>query len=128
MCARKYIYLKKIVFICMNIFVLVIFFFCVCAHECIYLEVLRDRVNKVGKLSHGKERACVCIFIHMKMHIFVYTGSGTGCLKLRVIFRKRATHYRALLLKVTYEDKAFYGSSPPCTDIHEFGKDTACAC
>jgi len=37
-----------------------------------------------------------------------------GCLKLQVIFRKRATNYRALLWKMTCKDKAFYGSSPPC--------------
>ena len=33
-----------------------------------------------------------------------------GCLHLQVIFRKRATDYRALLRKMTYQDKAFYGS------------------
>jgi len=38
-----------------------------------------------------------------------------GCLKLQVIFRKRATNYRTLLRKITYKDKASYGSSPPCT-------------
>jgi len=38
-----------------------------------------------------------------------------GYLKLQVIFRKRATNYRALLWKVTYEDKGTYESSPPCT-------------
>jgi len=37
-----------------------------------------------------------------------------GCLKLQVIFRKRATNYRALFWKMTYGDKASYGSSPPC--------------
>jgi len=37
-----------------------------------------------------------------------------GCLKLQVIFRKRAIYYGALLRKITYEDKASYGSSPPC--------------
>jgi len=41
-----------------------------------------------------------------------------GCLKLQVIFRKRATNYRALVRKMTYEDKASYGSSPPCTSIY----------
>jgi len=35
-----------------------------------------------------------------------------GCLKLLVIFCKRATNYRALLRKVTYADEAFYGSLP----------------
>jgi len=38
-----------------------------------------------------------------------------GCLKLQVIFRKRATNYRALLREMAYKDKASYGSSPPCT-------------
>jgi len=37
-----------------------------------------------------------------------------GCLKLQVIFRKRATYYRALLRNMTYEDKASYDSTPPC--------------
>jgi len=37
-----------------------------------------------------------------------------GCLKLQVIFRKRTTNSRALLRKVTYEDKASYDSTPPC--------------
>jgi len=38
----------------------------------------------------------------------------TGCLKLQVIFRKRAINYRALLQEMTYKDKASYGFSPPC--------------
>ena len=38
-----------------------------------------------------------------------------GCLKLQVIFCKRATENRAHLRKMTYKDKASYGSSPPCT-------------
>ena len=33
---------------------------------------------------------------------------------LQVIFRKRATNYRAYLRKMTYKDKASYRSSPPC--------------
>ena len=37
-----------------------------------------------------------------------------GCLKLQVIFRQRATNYRALLRKITYKDKASYDSTPPC--------------
>ena len=38
-----------------------------------------------------------------------------GCLQSQVIFRKRATHHRALLQKMTYKDKAFYDATPPCT-------------
>jgi len=37
-----------------------------------------------------------------------------GCLKLQVIFRKRATNHRALLRKMTSEDKALYASTPLC--------------
>ena len=40
-----------------------------------------------------------------------------GCLKLQVIFRKRATDYRALLRKMTCKDKASYESSPPCSHV-----------
>jgi len=36
------------------------------------------------------------------------------CRKLQVIRRKRATDYRALLRKMTYEDKASHDSMPPC--------------
>ena len=37
-----------------------------------------------------------------------------GCIKLQIIFRKRATNYTALLRKMTYKDKASYDSTPPC--------------
>jgi len=37
-----------------------------------------------------------------------------GCLKLQDIFHQRATIYRFLLHKVTFEDKASYDSTPPC--------------
>ena len=40
------------------------------------------------------------------------------CLKLQVIFRKRATNYRALFRKTTYKDMASYGSLPPFTCPH----------
>jgi len=45
-----------------------------------------------------------------------------GCLKLQVIFCKRATKYRALLRKMTYEDKAAYDSTPPCTKFRRNSK------
>jgi len=40
-----------------------------------------------------------------------------GCLKSQVPFHKRATNYRALLRKMTCENKAFYESLPPCSII-----------
>jgi len=44
----------------------------------------------------------------------------TGCLKLQVIFRKRATNHRALLWKMTCKDKASYDSKPSWTYIRHF--------
>ena len=48
----------------------------------------------------------------------VYTGwcRVKRCLKLQVIYRKRATNHGALLWNMIYKDKAFYDSTPPCTD------------
>jgi len=37
-----------------------------------------------------------------------------GCLELQVIFRKRATNYRAPVRKITCKDKASYWCAPPC--------------
>jgi len=37
-----------------------------------------------------------------------------GCLKSQVIFRKRATYYRVLLLVTTYKDKVSYDYTPLC--------------
>jgi len=48
------------------------------------------------------------------IHICTGWRRPIGCLKLQFIFRKRATNYRALLRKMTYKDKASYGSSPIC--------------
>ena len=48
-----------------------------------------------------------------------YTGWRRliGSLKLQVIFRKRATNYRALLWKITYKDNASCDSTPPCRTL-----------
>ena len=41
-----------------------------------------------------------------------------GCLKLQVIFRKKGTIDRALLRKMTYEDRASYDPTPPCIHVY----------
>jgi len=43
-----------------------------------------------------------------------------GCLKLQVIFRKRATIYGAFLRKMTYGDEASYDSTSTCTVLGLF--------
>jgi len=42
---------------------------------------------------------------------------GIGCLKLQIIFRKRASMYRVLLRKMTCRDKTSYDSTPPCKEL-----------
>jgi len=91
--------------------------------------------------THTYTRIYTCNHIHMPIHIYIYihiymyiwwhdspmqyirncsTGwrRPIGCLKLQVIFRKRATNCRALLRKMTYKNKASYGSLPPCNNLY----------
>jgi hypothetical protein len=68
---------------------------------------------------------CITRFFPYMLKVSCRTGwrRPIGCLKLQVIFRKRATNYRALLRKMTYtdkrrmtcKDKASYTSLPPST-------------
>ena len=53
-----------------------------------------------------------------------------GCLKLQVIFRKRAPSYMPLLRKMTYEDKASYDSTLLCIELtfERFGKFSKVCC
>jgi len=44
---------------------------------------------------------------------------------VQVILHKRATNYRALLQKMTHEDKAFYESTPPCIHPGKCAHETA---
>jgi len=75
---------------------------------------------------------CVCIvsgcpYTCMQSIRYLYAMPQNGChyictgwrrpmksLQLQVIVRKRATNYRKLSRKMTYKDKASYGSSPTC--------------
>jgi len=81
------------------------------------------------KVCHLRLKMCSCVIIEQN-NIFLHshrtlqhsvTRTGwrrlIGCLKSQVIFRKRATNSRALLRKMTYEDKASYDSTPPCTRV-----------
>jgi len=74
-------------------------------------------------LTHTTSFATVASpFLSFELHSATPpSASRTGwrrlvrCLKVQVIFRKRANNYRALLRKMTYEDKASYDSTPPCS-------------
>jgi len=61
---------------------------------------------------------------HPVLNVLHAMARPMGCLKLQVIFRERATNYRALLRKMTYKDKASYEPSPPCTECTTYnGKE-----
>jgi len=113
-CIRVCIYIYENAYICMCTI-----YICNPAHACMYTFI------------YTKMHTYVCVqytyvTVHMYAFIHLYTNISTGwrrligCLKLQVIFRKRATNYRALLRKLTHEHMASYGSSPPCMCI--------CAC
>jgi len=61
--------------------------------------------------------------VYMWKEIYITSTCSTGCrrpircLTLQVTFRKRSTNHRAFLRKMTCEDQAFCGSSPPCTSM-----------
>ena len=56
-----------------------------------------------------------CVAIEIDMYSTIGWRRPIECLKLQIIFRRRATNYRALLRKMTYKDKARYDSTPPCS-------------
>ena len=60
-----------------------------------------------------------CLPFHTLLTFCTGWRRPIGCLKMQVIFRKRATNYRALLRKMTYKDKASYESSPPFIQHHD---------
>ena len=80
------------------------------------------------KASHGSSLPCINQATRMMWYLWhespVTRGTAThgntgwrrhiGCIKLKVIFRERVANYRALLRKMTYQDKASHGSLPPC--------------
>jgi len=84
------------------------------------------RISKYTKdiyiYVHVWWRVRICIYMCTYNYIFWmnffttwYTGWRRliGFPKLQIIFHKRATKYRSLLRKMTYEDKGSYESSPP---------------
>jgi len=98
--------------------------------HCTYLTFENQRL--VRKTSvHTNQVDCLYAYVHVYLvyicerllriythciHVHSVTGwrRPIGCLKLQLIFRNRATIYKALLQKKTYKDKASYDSTPPC--------------
>jgi len=62
--------------------------------------------------SHTSCSICVA------MHEIIINMCDTGCLKLQVSFRKRATNYRALLQEMSSKDKASFTVLCVCPQTH----------
>jgi len=67
-------------------------------------DLQRERTN---------ERGLFCRKWPLKMRFPTGWRRCTGCLRLQISFRKRATHCRAILWKMTSKDKASCHSTPP---------------
>ena len=74
----------------------------------------------------GAEESYIYMYIRRVVYIHIYIRRARQatewrtrieCFKLQVIFYKRATNYRALLRKITYENKASYESTPHCKHV-----------
>ena len=75
-------------------------------------EIARRSRERDGDFSHSNESSFETMLLK---HNLTGWRKPIGCLKLQVIFRERATNYRALLREMTCKDKASYDSTPPCT-------------
>jgi len=90
-----------------------------CKHMCICERPLVPLWMPVCIMPSSCPQTQKYILTIPQLYMLAWLDTGwrrpTGCLKLQVIFRKRATNYRAPLRKMTYKDKASYDSTPPCT-------------
>jgi len=104
----------------------------ICAKRCMLLRNITQRVavtymthHTCCSVLHSYVLQCVgqmccgalqCNIASREAHASTFTLQSyvlQSCM-LRVIFRKRATNYRALVRKMTYTDEASDVSSPPC--------------
>ena len=134
-----YIYIHVYIYTCIYIYIHT--YIHVYIYTCIYIFMYI--YTHIHVYIYTYIYICMYIYLHMYIYACIYTAAAhlrlaplalfarravvfrrrgrTGwrrpikCLKLHVIFRKRDTNHRALLRKMTNEDKASYGSSPSCS-------------
>ena len=141
---RRYIYIKThiciyiYIYMCIRTHIYIYVYIYIYTYVCIYIYMFtyiccNRRVMSLLQLVYTHVHVCAYIYMYICIYIYTHTHLSScvcifknfsiatgwrrliGCLKLQVIIRKRATNYRALLRKMTYEDKASYDSTPPCT-------------
>ena len=94
-------------------------YMCVCVREWCYIphHIL---AYQYGKKCSNMKRDVVITLCATECKYGTGWRRLIGCLKLQIIFHKRATSHRALLRKMTYKDKACYASSPPSICIRTY--------
>ena len=110
-------------------------YMCTSTHKLIYTHPHQVHCTCVSSYMHI-HAPCTCmqsLYIYKSTHklilpiyrctMYIYTATTgwqrlIGCFKSQVIFRKRATNYRAVLRKMTCKDKASYDSTPPCIYVY----------
>jgi len=87
-------------------------YMCVCVREWCYIphHIL---AYQYGKKCSNMKRDVVITLCATECKYGTGWRRLIGCLKLQIIFHKRATSHRALLRKMTCKDKASYDSTPP---------------
>jgi len=90
---------------------------CACKRGTGWLRLVGSLKLHVSFAKEPIKRGDIRQWIHLTCAWNRGTGGRRliGCLQLQVNFRKRAANYRALLREMTYEDKASYDYTPPCT-------------
>jgi len=116
-CIHIYMYVYICIYMCICMYINTY----ICIHIYIYKYIYIHTYMYIYTCVYLYVYMYLCIYMYVYIYIYEFlTGwrRPIGCLKLQVIFRKRATNYRTFLRKMTHKDKASYGSSAPCTLHH----------
>ena len=136
MCMYTHMYIYIYVYIYLHVYIIYIYtyiftYLCVYMHSHTFLHAhdiyiiyhtYKEYMSEIFAVSNIYTR----MYIHSDTKTHNRHTDDTGqrrtirCLELQAIFPKRATNYRALLRKMTCEDKASSDSTPPCMYMFTF--------
>ena len=96
-----------------HIYMFVYLHLCIHARTYRHFRIHDNTSTYLYKRTYTHTHTNVCMPTYISIHTWYRVAKTHRCLKLHVIFRKRATNYRALLRKMTYTDEA--SSHRSCT-------------
>jgi len=125
-CVFRYVRMRMYMCVCACVCVCKYVCVCLCVSACVHCAYLCKSVSGmcvtcvcVCERERGRESVCVIhrYVLSTRQNAPIDTGwlRCIGCLKLQSLPEKRATNYGAISREMTYENKATYASSPPCT-------------